>query len=136
MDVIVVIGSLVENVICADSLVSARDAYPEGALFLERTDGESVGPNWSYDGTTFTAPPAPPPQVIDKVSFLQRFTAAQRQAIQLRRAQGTDGVIMDAMYMLDAATLIDPANADTIGFVQYLQNVGLIGADDVARILS
>lgn len=50
----------VVNVILWDG--SAQWQPPAGATVVEVPDGVACGPGYTFDGTNFIAPPAPPPQ--------------------------------------------------------------------------
>lgn len=44
----------------------------------------NAGPGWTYDGSTFAPPPAPTlPRHITQYAFRQRFTQAERVAIEI-----------------------------------------------------
>lgn len=49
---------LVENAIVYDG--EANYTPPDGLTLVEIPDGIGGGPGWTYDGTTWTAPPPPP----------------------------------------------------------------------------
>ncbi len=122
------------NVITADSVERAQVFYPE-MLCVERPDEVQAGPGDQYaDGVWTQAPATPmPPAPISKLTFLSRFTQAQRVAI--RAARDTDAIVGDAMYMLDLADVVDTTHADTVAFVNYMAQAGFIAQADVARIL-
>lgn len=132
MHVVLIIGGVVDNVIEADSLDRAAQFYPDHVC-IERVGLE--GPNWLFDGLTFT-PPAPSPVVrdpISKLTFLSRFPAAKRIAI--RQAVSTDPVIADCLGLLDMADSVSTDHADTQSMVGYLVSQNYLTAADAAVIL-
>lgn len=130
--------NVVDNVISADSAERAQEFYPD-YLCIVRGDSDPVGPGDGYLALTGTFTPCPPPpqvprQAISKLDFLSRFT--QQQRISIRSAGANNAVVGDAMYMLDLAENVRIDHDDTIFFVNYLAQVGLIASSDAERILS
>jgi hypothetical protein len=90
-----------------------------------------AGIGWDYDGVKFTPAEMPIEMKITKLSFKQRFTAQERIAI--RTAAATNPVVYDFQDLVDSATYIDLARADTIDALKQLEQFGLIaeGRSDV-----
>lgn len=55
MDIGLIKDGVVENVICADSVESTQEHYPNHTC-VERAPGVVFGPGWTYDGKTFAPP--------------------------------------------------------------------------------
>ncbi len=69
--------------------------------------------------------------ILTPLGFIRRFTPEQRIAI--RAAQ--DPVIEDGLMLLTLAEEVDPADRDTIYFVQHCVTLGLITQFDADLIL-
>lgn len=123
----------VTNVICADSVQRAREFFPGFECREQSGLAAQAGPGWKLTNNGWEAPEpvGQAPQSMTRLQFLQKFTQAQRIAI--REAAKTDAVIADAMQMVDLAESVDPAHPDTVMFVGYLAQQGLI--PDTASIL-
>ena len=133
MDVLLIKGGVVENVICAESVAYAQQFYPDHTCIERAGDLTQFGPGDLYDGVTFTrfVPPPAPPEPITRLDFLRRFTAAQRIAIR----SANDPIIADALQMLDLASDVSLDDPDLLMFVGYLEQQGFTGPADTARIL-
>jgi hypothetical protein len=132
--VLLIESGVVVDAICSDSLAKAQQFFPT-LVCVERPDGMTVGPGWTYDGQTFhePVPVQLPKQPLTKLQFLERFTAQQRIAI--RAARTSDPVIDDALQLLDLAENVQTDRADTQAWVQYLVVKGLLTADNASAIL-
>ena len=124
----IVIDGVVDNVLVADSHETGIDVT-----------GTAVGPGWTYDGETFSAPvvvvPDPEPvTVYAKRDFVGLFSLAEISAIV--QAKATDATVLAFCYILEAALTVSILDADTIAGVQYLESVGLIATGRAAEILS
>lgn len=69
--------------------------------------------------------------VMSKLSFIQKFTQAERITIRA----STDPVIIDFMELLSMAQEIDLEYPDTIAGLNYMETIGLLGAGRAAEIL-
>lgn len=99
---------------------------------------EVAGPGWLYtDGTLVsndvevigTASPSTP------LSFLRRFTLAERIDIQ----QSEDPIVKDAMLMFNVAQDVQLDDPDTVAFVHYIANMGIISqarADEILEVVN
>jgi len=68
----------VKDRVRVDPFTVFRSAYAE--QFIEAPDG--VEPDWLYDGTTFTAPPAPVvPEIVTPLAPTKEELLAQVQAL-------------------------------------------------------
>lgn len=133
MDVFLIKDGVVDNCISADSEERALMFYP-GHTCMERTVAlEWVHIGASYDGVTFVNPPPAPvvKEPISKLEFLRRFTTEQRVAIR----SSDNLIVKDALQLLDLADYVLVSDPDTLNLVGYLESLGFLNADDVARIL-
>jgi hypothetical protein len=141
MNVILIKDGRVENVILADSVERAQQFYPEHTA-LERTEAlAQVGPGWSFDGTTWTAPEPvviPEDRRITRLAFMNRFTDAEAVAIDL----ASQGATVQAAYMrryqakVQAAQFIDLDDPDTRNGVIALEDGGLLADGRADEILN
>jgi hypothetical protein len=133
MNVLIIDGYTVVNVICADSVERAREFHPGMECREQSGAAAMVGPGWvlTEQGWTPPVPVVQPPVPLTRYEFLTRFTMPQRIAI--REAAKTDPVIADAMGMVDIAAEVQLDSPDTQMFVGYLAQQGLIPS--VAQIL-
>jgi hypothetical protein len=66
----------------------------------------NAGPGWLYDGSTFSPPPPPLPNIITKVAMLtRRLTTAE--FVGILTAAKTDPAIEAWKYVFDAAAQVD-----------------------------
>ena len=111
---------------------------PEGTIAVSCSD--EVGPEWTYDGTNFIAPPIPEPvtpvapTTLNKIDFLRLFTQAERIAI--KEAAKTNAVVEDYQYMLDSATTVNLQDPDILMGIPALEAAGIIGPGRAAQILA
>lgn len=68
---------------------------------------------------------------LTKREFLSRFTMEERSAIRT----SSDVIVMDLMFLLDAATYVDLSDTSLIQGVGYLAYIGLIQPQRVQDIL-
>lgn len=68
---------------------------------------------------------------LTKREFLSRFSLPERSAIRT----STDDIVMDLMFLLDAATYVDLTDESLIQGVQYLSLINLIQTHRVQEIL-
>ena len=83
--------------------------------------GDPNGLLWDKATQSFVAPPIPN-TILPKITFIQRFTAAEFAAIRA----STDPEVQFFMYQLDNATTVEPQGADVQGALAYLVQIGLL----------
>lgn len=109
---------------------------------------DSAGIGWQWDGQQLTAPPAPPaaplPTRITRLAFRNRFTLAEKAALEFAAlddpaaalAQRQQSALLRAMLADQAvAKYIDLADPSTVAGVQLLEQSGLLAAGRAADIL-
>lgn len=102
-----------------------RIDYRPEATSEQRAAAESIVAGWDWDAVS-------PPQLAP-YDFMRLFSAPERLAI----LQSTDPVIMLARADLQTIiTVVDCGHPDTINYVGYLAQQGLIGTARVAQILT
>lgn len=141
MHALLIKSGRVENVILADDTARARQFYPDH-FCVERTEALShVGPGWTLEGETWTAPVPvviPEDRKITRLAFLNRFTDAEAVAIDL----ASQGATVQAAYMrryqnkVNAATFIDLDDADTRNGVIALEDAALLAEGRADAILN
>lgn len=94
----------------------------------------AVGDRWLPNGTFSSVPAAPPETQMSKLAFLRRITQAERIAI--RAARATDPVIEDAEQLMSLADVIDVSDPDTIEYVGYLVQKGLLTQERATEVLA
>lgn len=100
------------------------------------------GVEWILINYTLPEVPVVPevvvPKKITKLAFISRFTDAEAIALDLASIGATVQAASMRRFLnkVDAATFIDLARPDTIGGVQYLESVGLIGTGRADVILN
>jgi hypothetical protein len=72
--------------------------------------------------------------IITKLEYLRRFTAQER--VTIRAAAKENPVLEDYLALMELAEEIETGDPDTIGAVNMLEQVGLIGAGRAAEILA
>ena len=103
---------------------------------------------WAWDGQQLHAPPAPPaaplPTRITRLAFRNRFTLAEKAALEFAAlddpaaalAQRQQSALLRAMLADQAvAKYIDLADPSTVAGVQLLEQSGLLAAGRAADIL-
>ena len=136
MRIALIRAGVVENIIEAELSFAQTLGFDQ---VVEAMDGAYL--HGRYEDGHFVPPPVPEPgpvpvaiTVMTKLSFLRRFTQAERLAI--RAAKATDPVIEDADALMQLAEEIDVADPDTVHYVGYLAQQGLIAPSRVAEILA
>lgn len=140
MDLALIKGGVVINVIAADSAARAQAILPGYDHYIGRPAGVSIG--WVYDEATGTLTPPEPtaptePRYIRRLSFLLRFTDAEAVAIDLA-SQGMSvraATLRRNFARLNHAELVDLDYSKTRAGVQMLEAAGLIAAGRAAEIL-
>lgn len=100
------------------------------------------GVEWILINYTLPEVPVVPevvvPKKITKLAFISRFTDAEAIALDLASIGATVQAASMRRFLnkVDAATFIDLTRPDTIGGVQYLESVGLIGTGRADVILN
>ena len=139
--------AIIENGIVANVIVA--DEWP-GGVRIEHLDPRP-GIGWAYDGQTFTAPPAPPPEPetprprhITRLAFLQRITMPEHVAIELasihdpasdQQTQVRAATLRKMLQLVNAANWIDLDRPDTRGMVQQIEAMGLLAVGRALEIL-
>lgn len=136
----------VENIIVADQ--EFIDAISDQYQHIESLDqpGElNIGVGWSWSQNGGFSPPTPEPEPnqpsptkITQLAFISRFTDAEAIALDLASIGATVEAASMRRFLnkVNAATFIDLTRPDTIGGVQYLESVGLIGTGRADVILN
>lgn len=70
---------------------------------------------------------------LTKLQFLRRFTSEERIAI--RELAKTNGIVFDAMELLNMAEYISVTDPDTITLINYLVYVGILSPERAQEIL-
>lgn len=85
-------------------------------------------------GTGFVPVATPPPSVriLSHYDFMMRIPQPKRVAIRA----STDGVVVDFVAMMGAATNVNLDDPQTDAGLNYCVSVGLLAADDVTAILA
>jgi hypothetical protein len=141
MDVILIRNGLVENVISADSVERALLFYPDFVAMERTAELSFVGPGHLYDGTTFTAPPEPEPEVQDrritKLRFQLRFTDAEAAAIDMASRGDTPEAALLRRHreLVQLAEWVDLDKQLVRDGVMGLALMGLITPERAAAIL-
>lgn len=141
--------ALIENGVVNNTIVA--DEWPGGVNITDLKPRPGIG--WSYDGTTFTppaAPPAPEPEPpkrwISVLAFWQRLMPGERVDIDLlsihNAALAIDdpanvraAQLRDLRQQLNSATYIDLDRQDTRDGVAALPVLASLAAERVSVIL-
>ena len=115
------------------------------------TDGEMranfTGYEWvdlPYQAPAPAPPPVPEPQRITRLAFRNRFTTAEKVALEIAAldnpaaampARAQAAALRASQADLAAATFVDLQRADTRAGVQMLEAAGLLAAGRVLEIL-
>jgi len=143
-----VVNSIVSGAEFVQSIQSEYDHIEAIDTELEQSLGVGVG--WGWDGS-FIAPeieeqpePAPPKRHITNLAFRQRFTRAEKTALELAAldnpAATTEQRAQSAALRADLkdqeqASYIDLDRADTRAGVMMLEAAGLIASGRALEIL-
>jgi len=146
-------NNVVENIAVGDEDWATAIAS-DWQFVVDVTDMVSLpGLNWTYNGSTFTAPvyipdPIVPVDInwkITKFAFRSRFTLSEKVAIELASLDNPTGtqeqrtrsaMVRTIQKDVDAATYIDLKNQDTRTGVQALETAGLISVGRSNQILN
>ena len=95
----------------------------------------NVGPGWTYDGATFTAPvPVPEPNIITKIAMITRFT--DPEFVGILTAAKTDPEVEGWYARFSAATTINLDDARTVSGVDMLVTKTLLTQARATAILT
>lgn len=122
------------------------DGLPVAAGEYRVTDTSPAVPAWYVETPMPAAPAVPVSRKITKLAFRNRFTTAEKTALELAAIHNTSLAINHQSNLLAAslrasfadqrdATHIDLDRADTRAGVQSLEQYGLIAAGRAAQIL-
>ena len=131
-------NGIVSNVILADT-------WPGGIDVTNVTP--RPGPGWTYDGSTFTAPPLvevpPPPRIITRLALRNRFSFAELVAMEIASmhdatadvsARANAATLRVFQTNLNAAQFIDLDYPALRAGVQQLEALGLLAPGRAAEI--
>ncbi|MBI3157583.1 MAG: hypothetical protein HYZ20_19560 [Burkholderiales bacterium] len=107
-----------------------------GGTWVDVT-GLHVGPGFTYDGGTFTAPAAT--VSLTQREFIQRFTAAEREALENKAQTGTQGVkdkIAAFKTYIQTGGRVELNDDYIIAAVMQMEAAGVIAAGRAAVILA
>lgn len=137
MRIALISGGIVANIIDAELSFAQTLGYE---TVVEATDGAYLGGEYT-DGQFVPQPTEPLPEpepvastTMTKLTFLRRFTQAERLAV--RAAKATDPIIEDADALMQLAEEIDVTDPDTVQYVGYLAQQGFIEPERVGEILA
>lgn len=144
-------NNLVEAIIVADSEFAASITSQWDAVVLVTGD---AGVGWSYIGGIFIAPPVvippppdpipEPPRYLSKLGFRNRFTMAEKAALEIASLDNPAASMQQRMIAATLrasladqrdATYIDPTRTDTRAGVTQLETYGIIAAGRALEIL-
>ncbi len=95
----------------------------------------NVGPGWTYDGATFTAPvPVPEPRIVTKVAMITRFT--DPEFVSILTAAKTDTDVEAWKTRFDVATSIDLDSDRTKAGFDMLVTKTLLSQERATEILT
>lgn len=99
----------------------------------------TVGRGWTYDGSTFAAPIPIAAYSLTQREFVQRFTAAEREALENKAQTGTQGVkdkIAAFKTYIQTGGRIELNDDYIIAVVMQMEAAGVIAAGRAAEILA
>lgn len=99
----------------------------------------TVGRGWTYDGSTFAAPIPIAAYSLTQREFVQRFTAAEREALENKAQTGTQGVkdkIAAFKTYIQTGGNVELNDDYIIAVVMQMEAAGVIAAGRAAEILA
>ena len=99
----------------------------------------TVGRGWTYDGSTFAAPIPIAAYSLTRREFIQRFTAAEREALENKAQVGTQGVkdkIAAFKTYIQTGGNVELNDDYIIAVVMQMEAAGVIAAGRAAEILA
>lgn len=132
-------GGVVVELFTPPTNVPLASCFPSALTWVDVT---AVSPapqqGWTYDGAVFAAPPAtppaPPPTIIPPSAFIDRFSAAEQQAVMT--ASQSSWQINLWLTKAVAATSVDVTDARTIAGMGALVTAGILTSARCAQILN
>ena len=119
------------------AVVVEQDTEPTiGGTWVDVT-GLHVGPGFTYDGGTFTAPTVT--VSLTRREFIQRFTAAEREALENKAQTGTQGVkdkIAAFKTYIQTGGRVELNDDYIVAAVMQMEAAGVIAAGRAAEILA
>lgn len=117
MNYALIIDGIVTNVFVCDTDENAREVYP-GSVVVN-IDETAVGIGWSYDGSTFTAPPAPEktPEEIAAENLETAQSEYERATVHITQLNEQ---IADADY---AGTTEDAVKSELAAWTEYRKDL-------------
>ncbi len=116
----------------------------DGFIDVELPAGSLVGPGYTYDGS-FIPPVDTRPRHITKLAFRNRFTLAEKAAMELAALDNPQATLQERsqsallramMKDLEVATFIDLDRVETREGVETLETFGLLGEGRASEILN
>ena len=99
----------------------------------------TVGRGWTYDGSTFAAPIPIAAYSLTQREFVQRFTAAEREALENKAQTGTQGVkdkIAAFKTYIQTGGRVELNDDYIVAAVMQMEAAGVIAAGRAAEILA
>ena len=99
----------------------------------------TVGRGWTNDGSTFAAPIPIAAYSLTQREFVQRFTAAEREALENKAQTGTQGVkdkIAAFKTYIQTGGNVELNDDYIIAVVMQMEAAGVIAAGRAAEILA
>lgn len=139
--------ALIQNGVVTNVIEADPDHLPE-LPDTTMMPSKTAGIGWTYaDGTFVEAPsaePAPPSPRITRLAFRNRFTQAEKVALELAALDNPSATMAQRQQAaalrahlkdLDSATFVDLNRPETVTAVQSLEAGGLLASGRAATIL-
>lgn len=118
MRVSIIKDGKVENVIMAESILSAQNIFP--GYICKAAGTEEIGDLYDSQTETFSKGPQPSKKIWTKYEFMAKFTTSELAAIYTRSE--TDPITLVFIKKLELSGEVQSDNPDVVSGLQYLVN--------------
>jgi hypothetical protein len=127
----VIKGNIVDGIAIADAPLETDGVW----VCVDGLDPQP-GPNWTYDGSTFSPPPPPPPlpNIITKLAMIDRFTEAEYEGVLT--AAKTDVQVQGWLDRFNVSNQINLEDSRTVSGINLLVSKNLLTQERGQEILT
>jgi hypothetical protein len=127
----VIKGNIVDGIAIADAPLET-----DGVWVCVDDVVPTPGPDWIYDGSTFSPPPPPPPlpNIITKLAMIDRFTEAEYEGVLT--AAKTDVQVQGWLDRFASANQINLDDSRTVSGINLLVSKNLLTQERGQEILT
>lgn len=132
--------SNITNVALSEVLSDRKVEPAAGHTCIDVTDQPTahIGDVYNPKSGRFTTPPPPPVRILTSREFIRRFTDAEIAQYETLTVAATQqgAQLRAAKTVLNAAPIVDLDHLDTIKYLGFMKDAGIITQRRIAEILA